>query len=214
MNITIFGASGTIGKIVTSIALEKGDNVTAYVRRENSMGNLHGNLTTVVGSLSDQDLIEKAISNADVVISTLGPPLDMSRKIAGSPVANGHEMIMRSMEKLKKKRFITLGTPSIHSVDDKRQLWTILPGIIAKLLFPGGYQEMKKIEGLIKASPLDWTVVRIIDPNGKHTGNGYSFSFGDKPVKRGVSRENVGAFIYNVASDRSFIHKMPIVFNK
>jgi len=73
---------------------------------------------------------------------------------------------------------------------------------------------MKKIEGLIKASSLDWTVVRIINPNGKHTGKEYGFSFGDKPVKMAVSRENVGAFIYNVVSDRSFIRKMPIVFNK
>lgn len=33
MNITIFGANGAIGKIITSIALENGDSVTVYVRR-------------------------------------------------------------------------------------------------------------------------------------------------------------------------------------
>lgn len=32
MNITIFGASGAIGQLVTQLALENGDFVTAYIR--------------------------------------------------------------------------------------------------------------------------------------------------------------------------------------
>jgi cyclopropane fatty-acyl-phospholipid synthase-like methyltransferase len=83
------------------------------------------------------------------------------------------------MGKLKKTRFITLATPSIRSDDDKKQIATVIPDFIAKLLFPNGYREMKMIEQLIKKSTLDWTVVRIINPNVKHSTNGYGFSLGD-----------------------------------
>jgi len=214
MNITIFGANGAIGKLVTNHALKNGDTVTAYVRRLESMERSHSNLIIMVGDLSDRSLIEKAVENADVVISTLGPALDTSRKLKGSPIADGHEKIINAMEKLGKKRFITLGTPSIHSEDDRKQFWTVVPGIVAKILFPNGYQEMIKIGQLLKKSSLDWTVVRIIDPNGKHTNNEYGISLGDKPVKMAVSRENVSAFMYRVASDNLYIKKMPIVFNK
>ena len=50
---------------------------------------------------------------------------------------------------------------------------------------------MKKIEQLIKKSSLDWTVVRIINPNAKHKNNEYRISLGDKPAKMAVSRENI-----------------------
>jgi hypothetical protein len=46
-------------------------------------------LIIVVGDLSTQSLIEKAIGNADVVISTLRPALGMSRKTAGTPIFIG-----------------------------------------------------------------------------------------------------------------------------
>lgn len=194
-------------------ALEHGDIVTAYVRRIDSITKLQNNLIVLVGELSNQHLIEKAIEKADVVISTLGPALDMSREKKGTPIADGHEYIIHAMEKLKKRRFITLATPSIHSEEDRKQLWIILPPIMAKLLYPNGYREMKKIEQIIKSSSLEWTVVRIINPNVKHKNNDYHVSLGDKPVKMSVSRENVGAFIYRVASENLYNKQMPIVFN-
>jgi putative NADH-flavin reductase len=214
MNITIFGANGAIGKIVTNHALGNGDDVTAYVRRTDSMGMSHCNLHVIIGDLSNESLIGKTIENADVVISTLGPALDMSRKFKGTPIADGHEKMINAMEKLQRKRLITLATPSIHSEDDRKQFSTVVAVIMAKILFPNPFREMKKIERLIKKSSLDWTVVRIMNPNVKHENNDYSISLGDTPAKMAVSRENVGAFIYHVASDNLYIKKMPIVFNK
>ncbi len=215
MNITLFGASGAIGKIVLEHALtDKENSVTAYVRRPDSLKISFPNLKVVVGELSNQALVQQAVEQSDVVISTLGPALDTSRKIKGTPIANGHETIIHAMQKLSKKRFITLATPTVKSNEDKKQFSTVIPGIMAKLLFPNGYLEMKKIEKLIKESSLDWTVVRIINPNAKHKYNEYEFSFGDKPAKMAVSRENVGEFIYRVATENLYIKKMPIIFNR
>jgi putative NADH-flavin reductase len=214
MNITIFGASGAIGEILTNIALNNGDRVTAYVRRADSIKHLHENLQIVVGDLSNQPLVEEAISNADVVVSTLGPALDTSRKLKGTPIADGHAVIIKAMKKLNKKRFITLGTPTVHSKEDKKNISTILPGVMAKVLFPNGYQEMKKIEQLIKASSLDWTVVRIINPNVKHKKYEYDISLGDQPAKMSVSRENIAQFMYQVARENLYSNQMPIIFNK
>ena len=67
---------------------------------------------------------------------------------------------------------------------------------------------------LVEKSTLDWTVVRIILPNDKHNGNKYGISIGDSRAKISVSRENVAAFMYEVAIDRLYVKKMPIVFNQ
>ncbi|OXM82666.1 NAD(P)-dependent oxidoreductase [Paenibacillus rigui] len=214
MNITIFGASGAIGQLVTQLALENGDFVTAYIRNPKKISLKHPNLTLVQGELSNTSTIERAVAEADVVISTLGPASDMSRKLKGTPIADGHELIVRAMKKLDKKRLITLATPALQSDDDKKNISTILPGVLAKIFLPNGHAEMKKMEGIIKQSSLDWTVVRIINPNIKHKGQSYDYSFGDKPAKLGVSRENVAKFMYSVARNKQLIRKMPIIYNK
>ncbi|WP_313641969.1 NAD(P)H-binding protein [Paenibacillus sp.] len=214
MNITIFGASGAIGQLLTKLALEQGDIVTAYVRKPTSMTQSHDNLRLIVGQLTEQAKIEQAIANADVVISTLGPAMDTSRKLKGTPIADGHDLIIKTMKMLNKKRFITLATPSIHAGEDRKSISTVLPGIMAKMMFPNAYQDMVKIEQLIKSSTLDWTVVRIINPNAKHKSNSYGISLGDKPAKMSVSRKNIAQFMYSVASEHSYVCQMPIVFNK
>lgn len=214
MNITIFGASGAIGQLVTQLALDHGDFVTAYVRNPQKINLKHPNLSLVQGELSNTSTIEKAVAESDVVISTLGPASDMSRKLKGTPIADGHELMIRAMNKLNKKRFITLATPALQSDDDKKNMSTILPGVLAKVFLPNGYAEMKKMEGMIKESNLDWTAVRIINPNVKYTGQSYDFSFGDKSAKLSVSRENVAKFMYSAARDNQLIRKMPIIYNK
>jgi putative NADH-flavin reductase len=214
MNITIFGASGAIGQLLTQLALDNGDFVTAYVRNPKKISLKHPNLSLVQGELSDASTIDKAVAKSDVVISTLGPASDMSRKLKGTPIADGHELIIRAMKKLNKKRLITLATPALQSDDDKKNISTILPGVLAKVFLPNGHAEMKKMEGLIKQSSLDWTVVRIINPNVKHNGQSYDYSLGDKPAKFGVSRENVAKLMYSAARDNQLIRKMPIIYNK
>ena len=93
MNITLFGASGAIGRLVIQQAIQNGDCVTAYVRREDSISIRHKGLKIIVGELSNQSKMEEAIADADVVISTLGPELDTSRKVKSLPIANGHKML-------------------------------------------------------------------------------------------------------------------------
>ncbi|WP_308636942.1 NAD(P)-dependent oxidoreductase [Paenibacillus silvisoli] len=214
MNITIFGASGAIGQLVTQLALENGDFVTAYIRNPKKISLKHPNLTLVQGELSNTSTIERAVAEADVVISTLGPASDMSRKLKGTPIADGHELIVRAMKKLDKKRLITLATPALQSDDDKKNISTMLPDVLAKVFLPNGHAEMKKMEGIIKQSNLDWTVVRIINPNVKHKGQSYDYSFGDKSAKLSVSRLNVAKFMYSAARDNQLIRKMPIIYNK
>lgn len=103
MNITIFGATGAIGQLLTQFALENGDFVTVYVRNPEKIKQKHSNLRIVTGELTNTSAIETAVSEADVVISTLGPGIDLSRKQKGTPIADGHNRIVKAMKKFTKK---------------------------------------------------------------------------------------------------------------
>lgn len=85
---------------------------------------------------------------------------------------------------------------------------------MAKILYPTGYAEMKAIEQLIQKSNVDWTVIRIINPNIKNDGKGYTFTLGDTAGKMSVSRKNVATCMYDGLRKDEWIGKMPIVYNK
>ena len=213
MKITIFGANGQIGQLVVKQALEAGYDVTAYMRRPNALNIEHEKLQIIVGSLTDREKLKEAIIGRNAVISSLGPAMSMKRKVSELPIAEAHKNIISVMEEYGNKRLITLATPSISAKEDIKQFITMFPSIMPKLFSPTPYAEMKAMEKLIKNSKLDWTVVRIINPNVKTNGNGYSISFGDSKGKMGVSRYNAAKCMLEAVKKEEWIHKMPIVFN-
>jgi putative NADH-flavin reductase len=213
MKITIFGANGQIGQILVNQALQAGYHVTAYIRRQNALNIEHEKLQIVVGALTNREKLKEAIVGSDAVISALGPAMSMKRQVLDLPIAEAHKAIISVMQEYGLERFITLATPSISAKEDVKQLITVLPSIMPKLFFPTGYAEMKAIEKLLKNSKLKWTVVRIIDPNAKTNGNGYSVSLGDTKGKMSVSRYNAAKCMLEAVMKDEWIHKMPIVFN-
>jgi putative NADH-flavin reductase len=213
VKVTLFGATGQIGQLLVTQALQAGYKVTAYSRRSNALNIEHEKLQIIVGDLTDRGKLREAIVERDVIVSTLGPVLSMKRQVLDLPIAEAHKAIISIMEEYGPKRFLTLATPTISAKEDVKQLVTQLPSIMAKLLYPTGYAEMKEIENLIKNSKLDWTVVRIINPNVKTNGNGYSVSLGDTKGKMNVSRYNVAKCMLEATQKDEWIHKMPIVFN-
>ncbi|MEC0204681.1 NAD(P)H-binding protein [Paenibacillus lautus] len=213
MRLTIFGATGQIGQSVVKQALEAGHDVTAFSRRPNALNIEHEKLQIVVGSLTDREKLQGAIMGRDAVISALGPAMTMKRKVTDLPIAAAHKAIISVMEENGPKRLITLATPSISAKEDVQQFVTVFPAMMPKLFSPYGYAEMKTIENLIKNSKLDWTVVRIINPNINTNGNGYTVSFGDTRGKMNVSRYNAAKCLLEAAQKDEWIHKMPIVFN-
>ncbi|MFJ7828380.1 NAD(P)-dependent oxidoreductase [Psychrobacillus sp. NPDC096623] len=214
MNITVFGANGQIGQQFLNIALQNGDKVKAVVRRAGALEMIHPNLEVIVANYNDDAQVTEAITGQDAVVSTLGPNLNGGCKITRLPIRDAHEVILRMMEKTGVNRFITLATPSVKSEQDKKQVATVFPAIMPKLFFPPGYAEMKGIEDLVKESKVDWTVVRIINPNVKTDGNGYTTSLGDSKAKFNVSRKNAATCMYDAIRKSEWIGKMPIVFNK
>ena len=57
MTITVFGASGAIGKLFISQALDEGLGVRAYMRNPSKFDLKHQNLTIIQGDLHDFDKI-------------------------------------------------------------------------------------------------------------------------------------------------------------
>jgi putative NADH-flavin reductase len=90
MKVTIFGATGATGLLMTRKALDDGHEVTVYARNPDKLTIRHDRLVIVKGDLANHVAIAEAIAGRDAVISVLGPTL----KSAGHPVTDGMKVII------------------------------------------------------------------------------------------------------------------------
>ena len=209
MEITIFGASGGIGRLLVEQALDAGYMVKAYVRNPSKFELTHQNLEIIKGELSDFENIRTAIAGVDAVISTLGPPL--KRNYKGWAILDAHINIVKAMEMEGVNRFITIATPSVNFNWDISSITTKMPTIMAKLFFSKAYKEIVKVGNVVSYSKLDWTIVRFIAPNNKPLTGSVKVTFGETKIKWGISRADIAAYLLLQVEDAQQIYSMPII---
>lgn len=206
MQVTIFGANGKVGSIVTKLALEKGYNVTAFVHSTSKLSP-HKNLTLKQGDIYDTDTVTEAVKGSNAIISTLGSWGTPKKDI----VSTGMRNIIPAMEQGKIKRIITLtGSDSEAQGDSKdvihRMLRPLLKLVAGKILRDGEAH----IE-LLEASNLDWTIIR--SPAMTNMGDPAKFLLGTKrPMSwRTVNRRSVARAIVELVEQDQWSQKAPYI---
>ncbi|MFD3502673.1 NAD(P)-dependent oxidoreductase [Streptomyces sp. NPDC058676] len=212
MRVTVFGATGGIGRLVVQQLLDDGHQVTALVRTPAKLALTHSHLTAITGQLSDRDAVEQAVSGAEAVISALGPSLN--RSTTGTPVTDATRAIVQAMEAQKVARFIGLATPSLADPKDKPH-WKhkVLP-VMAGLMFPNALAELKGMTEAVTGSGLDYTIARITNPTNKPaTGHVRSGFLGHDKVGSAMSRADIAAFLVSQLTDTRYRRAMPTISN-
>jgi putative NADH-flavin reductase len=120
MKLTVFGATGGVGREVVGQALGAGHEVRAYVRNPTKLDVTHANLTVVTGELTDREAVSRVVHGTDAVISALGPSLD--RKATAMPLVEGTRTIVDAMGAAGVERYIGMATPSLRDPRDGRSL--------------------------------------------------------------------------------------------
>jgi putative NADH-flavin reductase len=200
MKICVFGANGKTGKQVVEQALQQGISVIACDLSNSNIKSSDPKLQFMQGDVLDLAYVKRAIEGCDAVISVLGVKIGNSKPI----VSEGNDTIVKAMKELKVKRLIT------QSAFGARESWKSLPflyKIIHKLILGPVAQDKNRMEDIVSASDLDWTIIRPIRlTNGSLTGAykaGKHVSFGMNPH---VSRADVADFILRDIADDTYIH--------
>ncbi|MFF4835482.1 NAD(P)-dependent oxidoreductase [Streptomyces sp. NPDC001315] len=212
MNVTVFGATGAIGRLLVQLILDDGHQVTALVRSPDKLAFTHPRLTIVTGQLSDRDAIQQAVTGANAVISALGPSL--KRSATGTQLADGTRTVVDVMREQKVSRLIGLATPSLADPRDKPH-WKhkVLP-VMARLMFPDALAELKGMTEAVTSSDLDYTIARITNPTNKPaTGRIRSGFLGHDKVGSAMSRADIAAFLVSQLTDTRYQRAMPAISN-
>jgi putative NADH-flavin reductase len=165
MRILIFGATGGTGRHLVSDFLERGSQVTAFVRNPSMLTTKHPNLTLVEGDLSNHHSITYALNGVDVVISVLG---NNTRKALFKPsnvISQNLPNIISAMQQGRVERLLFVSSFGVNA----KIFWP--EKLLLRTLFRNLFADLPVQEKLIKESGLNWTIVRPARlTNGPKTG--------------------------------------------
>jgi putative NADH-flavin reductase len=158
MNITVFGATGGVGKELVAQALTHGHTVTAVVRDPNRLPISDPALTVLtVAGLQEPDALYSAVRGSDAVLSAVGP-----RGRSDGPVASSStRSILSAMHAAQVERIVVVSAAPVGPVPAGEGVinrWLVLP-LISRLL-RSVYTDLAEMEAALQASNTAWTVVR------------------------------------------------------
>ncbi|MEN2494886.1 MAG: hypothetical protein TECD_00796 [Hyphomicrobiaceae bacterium hypho_1] len=209
--ILVIGASRGIGLETVKSALDSGYMVRALARSASYINIEDDNLEKFSGDALNGDNVENALEGIDVVIQTLGIPINL-RMLTG-PIdlfSNSTRILVNKMEATGIKRLISV--TGFGSGRDGRQLIPPLQRIGFEIFLGRVYSDKNIQEDIIKASHLDWTIVRPgILTSGRLSDN-YRVLVEPETWRNGlISREDVANFLVKQISDSMYINETPVL---
>jgi len=199
MKLTIFAATGGIGRQILDQAVAAGHDVTAVVRNPAAVSR---QFRTIAADLATAEpaALASAVGGADAVLSALGPRSKADYGIASA----GTRAIVGAMREAGVRRVVAVSAAPVGTVPSPRRPSPPKhdPGdgfFMRHLLTPlvrtalrGLYEDLALMEDVLAGSGLDWTVVRPPRlTNGLVTGAYRTAS--ERNLRRGltVSRADV-----------------------
>ncbi len=161
MKVVVFGATGRTGLEVVKRALEKGHQVTAFVRNPAAVSLVHPKLTLMSGDALSQDAVNRAIAGQDAIISCLS-----ARELSHRQVFINH--IINAMRLHKVRRILAIG--GIGALQASEHL-----KVYETATFPREYLEITqahiRVLDALLTSRLDFTFVcPPMIPDGERSG--------------------------------------------
>ena len=206
MRLAVFGASGATGKQLVDQALAAGHEVTAFVRDPAKLGVTHERLRVVKGDVSDAREVAQAVAGQDAVLSALGPA-----KPDFNSMTVGARHILAAMREHGVKRLVTLTGAGVTDPNDRPKLFNHFITFLLKRISPGVLVDAQRHTDQVRASDVDWTVVRVGRLNDGPKSGSVKVGWvgtGPKPV---VSRADVAAFMLEELTARRHLRPAPMI---
>jgi putative NADH-flavin reductase len=207
MKLTIFAATGGIGRQILEQAVDVGHDVTAVVRNPQKLpGELSRQVRVVTADLAAPDpaSLESAVEGADAVLSGLGATSNSEAGVA----TQGTRAIAAAMKATGARRIIVvsagpIGTvpsparpnPPTHDPGDgffMRHVFTPL----TRAALRKHYADLAQMEDILRDSDLDWTAIRPPRLTDKPLTGTYRMAHGQN-LRRGlfISRADVAHYM-------------------
>jgi putative NADH-flavin reductase len=207
VRLVIFGASGRTGRELVRQALERGHEVKAFARTPARLGLEHERREIVEGDVQDATAVEQAVAGADAVLSALGPTANKP----DPQVTRGTGNVVSAMERHGVSRLIITGGAGVGDPQDRPNLANRLVKSALLLLARHVYEDMRGAVEAVRASNLEWTVVRLPrltdDPSAGRVRAGYLGA--DVGIR--IGRSDVASFMLDQLETDRWLRAAPVI---
>src|SRR5688572_697729 len=207
----VIGASAGIGLETVKRALAEGHRVRALARRAASIAVDHPSLHRISGDALDRATVSAGLQGAGAAIGTLGGPTDVGAVLWGTRLfSDATRVLVDAMSAQGVRRLVAV--TGLGAGDSRGRLGLLYDGLVFPLVLKRIYDDKDVQEQMIRASGLDWTIVRPgVLRNGAATGRARALTDPKDWATGGVTRADVAIFLVREAFERRFVGQTPLL---
>ncbi len=209
MKLTIFAATGGIGRQLLEQAVAAGHDVTAVARNPQKLPATPARVVAADLAAADAAALQPAVEGADAVLSALGARTRAEAGVA----ARGTKAITEGMRASGVRRVIVVSAAPIGTVPSPARphpprhdpgdgfVVRYLADPIVKRALRAHYADLAQMEDVLRDSDLHWTVVRPPRLTSRPATGRYRTAYGHN-IRRGlfVSRADVAHYMLRALS--------------
>ncbi|MBE0410712.1 MAG: SDR family oxidoreductase [Anaerolineales bacterium] len=206
MKVAIFGATGRTGIELVKQALDRGHLVTAFVRDPSPLADKGDGLTIMTGDIHDLTDVARCIEGQGAVLCALGAR-DLNKSMIRTA---GTFNIIKAMKHNSVNRLLIV---SAMGIGESWNSLSLLNKLFIATLLRNARADHEAQEAAVKASSLDWTIIRpsgLVDSPG--TGV-YNVGENIRARTSRIARADVADLILNELEEGSLVHKAVTITN-
>jgi uncharacterized protein YbjT (DUF2867 family) len=207
MKVLVLGATGGTGRLIVRDALAKGHSVVALVRSKATAPDLPG-ADVVEGDARDESAILRALDGCDAVVSSLGTGISTFGEVTLLSVAT--PALVAAMKRSDVRRLVCISALGVG--DSRGHGGFFFDRLFQPLLLRNAYKDKELQEAAIRASSLDWVIVRPGALNDE-SARGNVRAITDLTDVRGgkIARADVARFVVEQLTTDTWLRRTPLV---
>ena len=205
MKVLVLGATGETGRLIVRDALAKGHSVVALVRAK-ARADLPG-AELIEGDARDEAILVRALDGCDAVISALGTGIGF-RMVDLLTVAT--RALIATMTRTGVHRLICISALGVG--DSRGHGGFIFDRLFQPLLLGPAYKDKDRQEAAIRASSLDWLVVRPAMLTNDAPRGRVRASADLAGINGGkIARADVAQFVVEQLTNDTWLRQTPVI---
>lgn len=209
MKILVLGATGGTGREIIRAAQAEGHGVSALVRSKARAAELAG-VDLIEGDARDEMLLVRALDGCEAVVSALGTSMTLFGEVTLLSAAT--RALIAAMARQGVRRLICI--TGLGAGDSRGHGGFVYDRLIQPLLLRKVYEDKDRQEAIVRASDLDWIIVRPVMLTNK-PARGQVRATADMSAVHGgtIARADVGRFVIDQLTGDAWLRRTPLIWS-
>ena len=209
MLVTVLGANGPTGRLLSKQLVYAGHQVRAFTRHPDDGGLSGLDITVIGGDATREADLRRAFKGAEAVVSVLGTPYS---KEPISLYSESGKAVTALMTAEGPRRLVVTSSAVLSTWRDPAMSW-VERNVMRRILGSMGrtlYDDMRRMEEIVTAADLDWTIMRPLGLADMDASTRWAIAE-DHIAGRQTARRDLAAAIVDQVTRTDYVRKTAAV---